>query len=1013
MKNHRYVFVVVGMVAAMLSGRAGATVYSTSDYGTYQDVIDLVQPGDAVNFDGGGGGTITVDRAIDDVQFINGSADWVINADVSNCLFYRHRPTSIIQHAGRFRKNVLYIPGYATVRYEFTHIDSVSFYCEMSQPSLAVTHNPNNGHTPQLQLYGFVRAVTVHKPWAHLNTGNETPWTNDYAPSVRIWAWDDEGDGRNSYIIGPFAETGRAWTPYEVIEGRGITLANICTEQAKWAHPAFTVHRGEECVVLGTAIGGRSSASHEAYMEAASLIQYADHTAWGHDNSGTPYRGAAYRLGGQKNRVVQSGNYKTWSIGMKPYLPGLHYTDGTLARDPFFGFFPSQAGWLSANLTQTMRLFVMWKGLSEGFQSFSGYDHILTLEGNRQGAFPAKGADLWAPVLLKIPSLRTAGGGMPKALGPSQVSRMMDILRAGGTAKLASGTYYIDETITSGEVIGAGPDMTTLVFSKNTAVASGPDFQGFTNLTIQGGTWGFASSGSSIGARFVGSVFDGQTEGGIQINGNTQNDVIQDAVFRNSKVGITCGTYGSAGGGSDADPFLDRLAIANCTFENLSENGIILWQDGNHTPNGATSVHNCTFRNIGAKGIRISSGRAYVAQACSLWNVGQAVHISSAGGASASHIYVNNTTTTPTGPAIDIDGHGVISHCSITGFSTAVRAGTTESYELDNITADGAYEVNGEAYIANCTFSNLSGAGKGYVVRKGGSVEEVAVDDVQPDVTPPPAVPVTYVLDRGTHTTVMYSKVTDAESGIQAYALFDKATETEIARTLATFDAAHPYQPEIYLQDTLVDPNPAHIGYQAEDYVVRAINGAGLLSGGGLAALREWTFFQGQWFDFDWNPVYEEQFDNVSGTGSDLRVTIDGTVHNPSSDWTTATIPDRMVQLPGEILDPCSDYSAGPCPEWGPGSNSVLPGVARAAGVQAIRLGPNASWFSVAETGAADIALFDAAGRQVAVLFSGRAVAGKRYLLTPPRNRASGLWIVRARCQGMTQVRTLHVVQPR
>ena len=87
--------------------------------------------------------------------------------------------------------------------------------------------------------------------------------------------------------------------------------------------------------MLATAFGGRSAAHNNGYNKEPQQLKYANGEEPGHNNEFAPYRGAVARVGGLRNRLIGIGTFQPWSVGLRANVPGMHYADGIVARDPF------------------------------------------------------------------------------------------------------------------------------------------------------------------------------------------------------------------------------------------------------------------------------------------------------------------------------------------------------------------------------------------------------------------------------------------------------------------------------------------------------------------------------------------------------------------------------------------------------------------------------------------------------------------------------------------------------
>lgn len=860
-------------VGAARASTAAARIYFTSQ-SSAQAAVDAAQEGDAVVFDAPGAGNIVVRKPLKDVQFIGGSAAWELRADLADCQFFWHTPVRMTQGAARMERCAFYQShGPAT---HLMHADAVSFYYAGGTVLAGDFKNPPT--EPQLWLRGFVRGVTIHKPVIAPPEG-ERRWDMNWPPFLRVQPDDLEAHGHNTYILSPLVRGQTAWTPFHVVRATGLTFAHAASEGGTWADPILEVDYGIDCAVVCTALAGRGEAANAGYARQPDRLKYFDHEEWGHNHANAPYRGAAICLGGQRNRIIGHGDFKPWTVGRRAALPGLHYADGIVARDPFLQEWSAETGGLNANFAEPKNIFRV--------QSRVGVPVYNSTSPEPRLRYPVLGANLARPVMVALGDLRAPP---PTLLG----KRFTDYsgrpavaieraLGAGEHVFLGAGDYELTRPITNGLVFGAGMEKTVLSWPKGVD-CSQRDCKGLVNLTVRGGRYGHNSQAGEGGttnsatALFLRVRFDGQSHAGITVHA-TADQSYQDCEFINGKVGFThghdrtrgvyLGDRGVAGGSP-----VTRLNLANCTFRNLTERAIDLRPGQAQT--GVIGIHNCLFEDIADSAIRLLGGEAQLVQNCVFHRVGKetsanpVVDAQGHGAVVVSHLDIDNKDFPGSPVGILVGGLASVSHCKLRGPAKSVVA--RAPMVVDHVDGpDGNYELPYGSMVTTSTFKNADAKKGAMFAKESGQPESISLQSgTQPlDITPPPMVEGVSVdvLPEGHR--VSWKPVTDKESGLIGYLVF--AREREIYRTPLAYDPGDsvgtPLMTRV-IPTSFLDTNRT-----APAYVVKAINGANLMSGGGQAPLERWGPMRARFLDRTTNEVVvaEVTFRNRSPGVVDIR----------------------------------------------------------------------------------------------------------------------------------------------
>lgn len=826
--------------AAKASAQGNAKIYFTSQ-SSAQAAVDAAAEGDAVVFDAPAAGTITVRKPMKDVQFIGGSAAWELRAELMDCQFFWHTPTRMTQGAARMERCAFYQShGPAT---HLTHADAVTFYYGGS--AVLAGDFKSAATEPQIWLTGFVRGVTIHKPILAPPEG-ERRWDMNWPPFVRVQPDDLAAHGHNTYLLSPHVRGQTAWMPFHVVRATGLTFAHATSEGGTWADPILEVDYGVDCAIVCTALAGRGEAANAGYLRQPDKLKYFDHEEWGHNHANAPYRGAAIYLGGQRNRIIGHGDFKPWSAGRRAALPGLHYADGIVARDPFLQEWSVEQGGLNANFAEPKNIFRV--------QPKAGAPVYNSTTRETRVRFPVLGANLARPVLVALGDLRapppTLLGKRFSDFSGKPAAAIERALGAGEHVFLGAGDYELTQPITNGLVFGAGMERTILTWPKGVD-CSQRDCKGLVNLTVRGGRYGHNSQAGEGGATntatalFLRVRFDGQSHAGITVHAALDQSY-QDCEFINGKVGFTHGhdrTRGAYLGdrGTSGGATITRLNLANCTFRNLSERAIDLRPA--QAQAGVIGIHNCLFEDIADSAVRLLGGEAQLVQNCYFRRVGKessanpVVEAQGHGSVVLSHLEMDNKDFPGSPVGILVSGLATVSHCKLRGIPRTLVSRT--AMLVDHVDGpEGNFELPYGSYVTTSTFKNADVKKGAMLVKDSGQPESISLQaGVQPlDTSPPPAVlgVLVEILTEGHR--ISWKPSVDNESGITGYLVL--AEGGEIYRTPLSYDPGDalgtPLMTRI-IPTTFLDTNRL-----ASTYAVKAVNGANLLSGGGAAPLERW-----------------------------------------------------------------------------------------------------------------------------------------------------------------------------
>ena len=854
--------------------QAGGKIHRTKNFKSHQEAVDAAVPGDAVIFDSPDTKPIVVQNMLRDVQFISGSATWELHADVIDCQFFFHETKQLVQMEGKMERCAFF--RCPTKKTHLIHADAVSFYFDESSP-LHPKDNPDNGKTPLLQLTGFVRNVLILKPTSGSPTLDKR-FDMNWGPSIRIHATHEKGDGRGSYILSPVVFGQRAWTPHQIARGNAVTYAHLTTDNSVWADPVLEILRGDDCVVLCTSLGSEFPSAPEQFALMPKKLKYHDHVEEGHDAPGPAFRGAAMTIQGQRNRIVAHGDArKPWTVSLKMTIPGLHYTDGIVAADPFLKQFATERGGVRVNFAHPRHLFIM-EPVDKGAE-------FLTVPQQADGSpkYTLDGPELHRPTFVPLKDLRLSAGTFDKLQLVDMTGKPMPeiekALLADKSIFLGPGTYEFKQTLRAGFVAGAGMEQTILKWPE-AVDCSQRNCRGLINCTVSGGKHGYNSQlglagrvGNPIGL-FVRTRFSGQKEAGVNLH-TSLFQTWQDCEFVGCRVGfangldktpgVFKGDKGAAGGVT-----IDNLSLCNCTFRAIKHGAIDL------TPNspklGHVGIHNCLFEDVGETAIHIVGGQTHLVQLCQLKRCASqtyvpAITIVSNGVLAISHVDVDCNGIKGNSILVSLKGLIALSRCSIKGLPTLAKGITTSLkceglLAADHVTADGNLQTPKDSLLCHCRFKNMD-LPDGTALAKEKDFTDVTALSLASvlDRSPPPEVDGFKAKTVNKRRRLEWIPVDDAESGIVQYIIYCEGKE--LARTPFHYEPPsdiHTPLVKTTLSATFTDPNLGNRGYK-----IVAINGAGLTSEGKLAPPRRLGPARGEFHTREGVPILIKDFTNVKG----------------------------------------------------------------------------------------------------------------------------------------------------
>jgi len=812
---------VVG--AAPASTGIRSSVRLASSYPNWQAAVDALESGQSLVFDVAdkGKGPLVVRRPLVDVQFVGGGAKWEWNANLTDCQFFYHDFESLVQTSGRLAHSAFYRCGFHRTR--LTHTDTVSFYFDESKPLRP--EETLETRQPIVHLDGFVRSAVFVRPFVVAATA--LGYDKILQPAIRIRPTDPVGNGRGSYILAPVVRNQRAWTPFEFAGGEGMTLAQSFSEGAEWADPLLE-STGRGHAIVSTSFAAKPKLSLDDYnaMPPLAATRYGSEFSHAIGKQSPPYRGAAVHLTGFANGIVAHGDgVNTWSLGRQAGLPRLHYVDGIVAVDPSIRqYLSAENGSLSIDLAAPIGAFRMHASKS-GTQFQSGDSTGAAVQ------YPADGPNLVEPILVPLGDLRVGplgwlGSGAVESFAGKTIAEIEAALIAKKAIRLPTGIYTLTKPIRSGRVVGDGMGRTVLKFPKGIDCFEG-GADGASNLTISGGKtgWNAEKGRPTPSAEFVRVRFEGQGDAAINLGGQT-NVAVQDCEFVDVETAIANGRLKTTKAGT-----IHGLNVLNCTFGKSLRSAIDLHCDA--ATQGRVGIHNCRFVDSGSHAIHIDGGQTHLIQSCEIRSASAQAYVPSidvvSGGTTVlSHIAIDNKSVRSSQIAISVTGSGVFSHLSIEGSKTALKV--TKAFAADRVVADGTLEGAGESLLCRSKFSAPKlPAGVGILSADGKSVRDATsrAYEIPNTATAPPEVVFSSKVTSGGRK-LTWNAVEDPIWGIVGYAIFSGGKE--IGRAALEYEppgAEHsPFVKPTKVLEYL-DPDLSRRGYR-----VRAIDGAGMMSGG-------------------------------------------------------------------------------------------------------------------------------------------------------------------------------------
>jgi hypothetical protein len=830
---------------AIGAGPSGLTekgkVLRTRQFKTHQEAVDSARPGDSVIFDSIDTRPIVVTRPLRDVQFLSGEASWEIHADIVDCQWVFHAAKQFLQRAGKAEQCVFFRCPMKQTR--FVHADAVSLYFDERTP-LHPRDNPA-GREPILQFNGFVRNVLIHNPWA-VSNATERKFDTRWGPSIRVHATDSEGDGRGTYLLHPVIQGQRAWTPHELTRGNGVTYAHATCDGSAWADPVFTVARGDDCVLLANSFAGEVPTTVDQFLQVPRRLRYHDHEEFGHDK-GPAFRGAAITVTGMRTRVVAHGDArKPWTVNRRMALPGLHYADGVVVRDPFVSQFATDQGGLSLNLAEMKGVFVQ--------QSNSDGDRVFSAPEQPDGSplYPRRGPALYPPVFIPLKDLRVSPGEFDRLnfidMTGKPIAEIETALGMNKAIFLGKGTYEFTQSVRSGAILGAGMNRTILKWPETIDCVLRPS-RGILNATVSGGRFGFlgqpgpaakVAGGGLMGAEplFLRTRFQNLKQAGLSL-ASANFLTIQDCEFINCRDGVVCREEGQEIKKDTDIPLgrpIDNLDLCNCTFQKIGRRAIDLAPRDPHL--GHVGIFNCLFDGVGDSAIRVDGGQTHLAQQCELLGCGgqsyaPPIDIRSRGSVVLSHTHVDSTGVKGNPVCVALTGQAAVSQCFFKGMPTSLKCDGILA--ADRVTADGNLEARPGSILCQCQFRNMNLPGGTAIARQNGFADvSASVLPVGHDATPPSVVRGARFRSSNGGRQIDWEPADDPESGIAGYVVFSGGRE--IGRVDHLYDAPSDLHSPIFKlahATTYFDANNAN-----RDYEVIAINGAGMSSDGRVIPIR-------------------------------------------------------------------------------------------------------------------------------------------------------------------------------
>jgi hypothetical protein len=815
-------------------------VHHVSNYASAQEAVAAAKPGSAVVFDNQRAETLVIDQPLTNIQFIGGACSWDVKADLVDCQFFWHTPLRFTQHAGKLERCAFYRSHSPEMR--LNHSDAVSFYYG------GQTIDPAGAERgPQVRLTGFIRGVTFHKPLVSPVEPDVRRWDMSWHPTFQIHSADTNAPGYNTYFISPVSVGQTAWTPFHVVRGAGISFAQASTHNNTWSDPLIEIDYGIDCALIASAFSGRGSASNAGYYRKPDKIQYATHTEWGHNHENAPFRGAAVRLAGQRNRLLGIGNLLNWSVGPRTTLPGLHYGDGILVRDPFIQEWAAESTGIRANLAPPRRVFKLdW--------SYRASPEVKSTSTNLTKKYPILGPNVAQPVFVPLKDPRAHppeldGKPLEDFTGKSGQA-ILSALDAGRYVFLGEGNYQFSRPITNGLVFGAGMEKTVLEWPAKQDCAQ-RNCLGLINVTVKGGNYGYNSQSGSGGitntanAVFLRTRFRDQQASSINVHA-IQDQVYQDCEFVGARNGVTQGVmkgrkYWWSSRGRAPGLQVLRVNFVNCLFKDIRDVGIDLQMK--ELASGMVGIHNCVFEDLG-QAIRLQGGKSHLIQNCRFTHVGSptsgapVVQVVGRGIVVLSHLNIQNVAAEYAPYGIFVDGITMISHSRIAGCERAIVSSRAPIIVDHTHSKDGRIEAPYSSLVFLSEFANGDVKKGAMLVMDADRFKSITLESsTEPlDTTPPPAVEQIDVTRTVEGNVVTWNPVDDPETGVMQYAIYSDGEL--IARTPLTTEVSE-RKLDPFTRPTLVRKyvDPVITNHK---YEIRAINGANLQTGGGQMPLQGW-----------------------------------------------------------------------------------------------------------------------------------------------------------------------------
>lgn len=858
---------VTSLLVALLLQFSYAKVARVSEYPSPQAAVDACVAGDVLVVDQQH--SISATNPPSGLTIVGGEGTWTMTEDISDLVFFNHS-VKILQESGSLRR-VISNSGCRGSR--FTHIDSCFF----------ITGRLATDRTPGIEVDGFLRACTfAFIEYSGTSEDNlQSSWIRHNSLLV-INATDSIGDGTGTLITGFIAHNSGDWTPIHIINGRGITVANVGSEYTEYSDPLVAIENGVECAIVGCNPGGKGDPRKNVLMDdgTTSLGKY---LGW---------RYGTFRIGGMHNYMVSGVSYSGASRAAVTNQPWA----GTISRDPFLSKWHAVNG-KGPNLAPNLRSFSLGDGDTYLFQSITypikgaavsslaqcstaflekdendKHNAILHDSKLKPGSLPT-GPRVFQPYTPLMPEIPLTEKGPGEDMTGKSGNDILDAIASGkNQIFLGEGVYFLQSSITDPVTIyGAGKSKTRLVFHPNTPVCFSSNETNLYNLTVQGGTTGYIDKSSNVGdfglhvcaTRFVGQVV------GISV-GDVQQKHLAFCEFDSLAGEAACAfrqcftPQETCGEKNDGNPMIDKFNFYGCVFKN-SYKGI----NPQIGKNGFVGIVGCQFENMEA-GIDLrfagSYGRkslSHLVAGCTFLNCQTGAKIAQTGDIIASKVI-------GTGSSIGFTGgiKSVIS-CELTQCSKAVVC-TDHSAVISDVIAEGTIDVPDDAWIGRSTVDGE------YIAARIGDNDLTAYTDTSSPVVdqtkPSEPTGLTVVANEG-HNVLTWDRSSDPESGILCYIV--ERGGAEIGRTILRYSANHHLLEGLWGSDgypglavfrehptVFVDSNAAQT-WSESDYTVVAVNSAMIRSDNTMATIRLFPHLCEPQFTFD-TDTNEKTTDSVT-----------------------------------------------------------------------------------------------------------------------------------------------------